>query len=1229
MNRGEQYTGASFLQSFELIRRQGHITADAWGNDTARLEMGWISGYDHYLNGMDNRLKRVRAIQVNSTEGIHTLRNWLFDHLDGSSTGGFACFTTSSMSITVAPQLPQGTPEAGKQAVVAWTIDPVHGLVVVGYNDSIRYDVNDDGLYTNNLDITGDGIIDARDWEIGGFRIANSYGDWWSDNGFIYAMYRSFALDYEDGGIWNNRVFVVDADTGYRPLLTMKFRLDYNSREKIRIRAGIAADTAGKVPAHILDFPMFSFQGGDHPMQGYDSVPGSGEIEAGLDVTALLSYANPGQPVKLFFMTEERDPALTGNGTIRQVSFIYYGEDTTQFSCEQQDIPVANNEMTFVPVIANLDFEKVAVADEELPPYMPGQPYTAQLQAEGGRAPYTWSLLRNYAGRETDSVMPMVTQRQVFPQNGAMPYEAIPLPFQFPFYGKMYDTVYVNSTGVVTFEPVVFPVPYTTDELAMLRQTVCISPAYCTRYNYSLSTADAIWFEATESTATVRWKVSVMDYESTTENNFAVRMHASGRIEFLYGNIFNELSVLTVYTGISAGDGINHTLQSVWHIDALSGKASLYEPVELPPSLTLSEDGLLTVYAADSTGVYDIPVQVLDQDAISGSHVFQFTTGLTLHHQVSCGTGDRIRLGTPAYITMVLKNTGQQPITNLTLKFRPGDPAVSVIDSTASLPLLGPGETVTLTDAFRADLTAALPDNTSLDMMIRAESAGHSWNREFHLLSAAPAIGIQPESIADGDNNLLDRGEVADLVIPILNTGSLAAENLEARLESSDTVVTILSAATLGIGSFAPGAKTDLRYQLRASRFIEGGTDVSMKLVISNGFDVNEEYPFILHAGKKLCAVLKLSATGPSYEAITAELENLGVAFDTYTTLPFNYSGYDCIFTLLGTSVSGAYNLSYYEAVQLAGYLRRGGRMYMEGYSTWYYTNETPLHPMFMYESEKVPAWLYYSTDGVPGTFTGSMHFRNTSALNYAIFDFEPRSVAMATLVNAAEPHRTLEVAYDGETYKTIGTFLGFGSLADSTDPSTKQTLMKRYMEFFGLNITGPYPLFHSTSAVACLGLPMVFTDDSYDGIVSWSWEFPGGTPASSTSQNPVVVYDTPGTYDVRLTVSDGKNSRSLLRKQYVTARVCQAATEEKVSFFRIYPNPARTYIRIVPGALPQEPCAAELSDLTGRVLLRQSLVPGAAGAGFLLPLPAHTPGLYFLKVRSAGRVEVFRVILN
>lgn len=51
------------------------------------------------------------------------------------------------------------------------------------------------------------------------------------------------------------------------------------------------------------------------------------------------------------------------------------------------------------------------------------------------------------------------------------------------------------------------------------------------------------------------------------------------------------------------------------------------------------------------------------------------------------------------------------------------------------------------------------------------------------------------------------------------------------------------------------------------------------------------------------------------------------------------------------------------------------------------------------------------------------------------------------------------------------------------------------------------------------------FSDLSTGSPNSWSWSFPGGTPSSSTQQNPTVTYNTAGTYNVTLTATNGIGS--------------------------------------------------------------------------------------------------------
>ncbi len=69
---------------------------------------------------------------------------------------------------------------------------------------------------------------------------------------------------------------------------------------------------------------------------------------------------------------------------------------------------------------------------------------------------------------------------------------------------------------------------------------------------------------------------------------------------------------------------------------------------------------------------------------------------------------------------------------------------------------------------------------------------------------------------------------------------------------------------------------------------------------------------------------------------------------------------------------------------------------------------------------------------------------------------------------------------------------------------------------------------------IICAGSSVNFSDESYNGVTTWDWNFPGGSPASSTNENPVVTYDVPGTYDVSLTAGNSTNTVNTQRPQYI-----------------------------------------------------------------------------------------------
>ncbi|MBL0044734.1 MAG: PKD domain-containing protein [Flavobacteriales bacterium] len=80
---------------------------------------------------------------------------------------------------------------------------------------------------------------------------------------------------------------------------------------------------------------------------------------------------------------------------------------------------------------------------------------------------------------------------------------------------------------------------------------------------------------------------------------------------------------------------------------------------------------------------------------------------------------------------------------------------------------------------------------------------------------------------------------------------------------------------------------------------------------------------------------------------------------------------------------------------------------------------------------------------------------------------------------------------------------------------------------------------------VTCLAPGVQFWDNSaLSGVnATWSWSFPGGLPATSSSRSPLVTYSTPGTYDVSLTVTDVNGSSTRTIPGFITYANSNAAT--------------------------------------------------------------------------------------
>jgi PKD repeat protein len=103
------------------------------------------------------------------------------------------------------------------------------------------------------------------------------------------------------------------------------------------------------------------------------------------------------------------------------------------------------------------------------------------------------------------------------------------------------------------------------------------------------------------------------------------------------------------------------------------------------------------------------------------------------------------------------------------------------------------------------------------------------------------------------------------------------------------------------------------------------------------------------------------------------------------------------------------------------------------------------------------------------------------------------------------------------------------------------------------INITGttanpPSPSFTMSANSICPGSCVDFTDNTTGLPTSWSWTFTGGSPSSSTVQNPsTVCWNAPGTYAVTLQACNANGCSSTSQTLTVNVPVVSAGPDDTI----------------------------------------------------------------------------------
>jgi len=136
--------------------------------------------------------------------------------------------------------------------------------------------------------------------------------------------------------------------------------------------------------------------------------------------------------------------------------------------------------------------------------------------------------------------------------------------------------------------------------------------------------------------------------------------------------------------------------------------------------------------------------------------------------------------------------------------------------------------------------------------------------------------------------------------------------------------------------------------------------------------------------------------------------------------------------------------------------------------------------------------------------------------------------------------------------------------------------------------------------------LQVKYMDLSLNGPASWQWTFQGGAPSSSTLRNPVISYNTSGTYKVVLTTQNSFGNNTITKENYIVVTNPTGINDTENIQVKFYPNPVSNFINII----YDRDFTLKLLDLNGKVLI-------ISNNNKFLDLSDIKSGLYILEIKT------------
>ena len=244
--------------------------------------------------------------------------------------------------------------------------------------------------------------------------------------------------------------------------------------------------------------------------------------------------------------------------------------------------------------------------------------------------------------------------------------------------------------------------------------------------------------------------------------------------------------------------------------------------------------------------------------------------------------------GDSLYLTLGLKNIGDQPADNLFAVLSTESPFIIITDATESYGTMQPDEIKTIPNGYSFHVSDSIPDGLKVKFHVTVSNGDTSWKSQFSIESHAPSLRMVSMTIlyeTGGNNNgRLDPGETVEVRFNNVNNGDFTAFSSYALLSCSSPFITLQSDSifldtmflgepktasfSLIVADEAPtGIGVVLAYQLHSQyHYQEASFLETIGIIVEDCTRVNRSLSAMLDAEDPLEGAYDLEVSSPGLE---------------------------------------------------------------------------------------------------------------------------------------------------------------------------------------------------------------------------------------------------------------------------------------------------------------------------------------------------------------------------